>query len=288
LDTVRSKGEAQELEHELMNMGVEQKFSFDVQERVLKVASMAGYVKACLNILDSMLGLSTVKTSHGEDESVSIYIPSYMAYISVLNRLRKWNRVDLMRDLLEKLSNACRMKGQTLHVVALNTYLAALCDQTQITSQDRAFDENIDEAIALLEKNVAAERYCLPNPDVISFNTVLNAVAIRRNETLIERVMQIMQDQGIVPDIVTYNAMLKAAPTAELKISILDNILNAPELVPDRYTIELVMVPLVQKGRISTVMSMLQRLCSCDQPQYSLQNAFSTFLLALIKVGTIV
>jgi pentatricopeptide repeat domain (PPR motif) len=278
-------------------MGVEDKFSFAVQERVLKVASMAGFVQASLKMLDFMLGLSTPKTSQGEEGEnldVHVHIPSYMAYISVLNRLRKWNRVDLMRDLLEKLSNACRIKGQKLHIVALNTYLAALCDEHQITSskgRERralACDEFMDEAISLLEKGVATERYCLAHPDVMSFNTVLNAVAISRNETLMEHVMHLMQDQGIEPDTVTYNAMLKAAPTADAKISILDKILNAPELVPDRYTIEMVLVPLVQMGRIDTVMSMLQRLCSFDQPQYSLQNAFSTFLLALVKVGMVV
>eukprot|EP00557_Chaetoceros_sp_GSL56_P011126 CAMPEP_0176480672 /NCGR_PEP_ID=MMETSP0200_2-20121128/2401_1 /TAXON_ID=947934 /ORGANISM="Chaetoceros sp., Strain GSL56" /LENGTH=870 /DNA_ID=CAMNT_0017876805 /DNA_START=314 /DNA_END=2926 /DNA_ORIENTATION=- len=301
ISKVRSKEEAQILENELIHMRVEEKFSWDVQERVLKVASMAGFVKVSLQMLDSMLGVTTstkVSQTHTMDENVDVpvYIPSSMAYISVLNRLRKWNRVDLMRDILEKLSNACKRKEgqQMLHVVALNTYLAALCgDQSQsvIMNDEMKSYEFIQEAISLLETGVATERYSLSNPDVMSFNTVLNAVAIRRNETMMEHVMQLMQEQGVLPDVVTYNAMLKAAPTADAKILILDKILNSTDLdlVPDRYTIEMVLVPLVKQGRIATVMRMLQSFCSYDhqKSQYSLQNAFSTFLLALVKDGEI-
>lgn len=209
-----------------------------------------------------------------------------MAYTSVLNRLRKWKRIDAMRTILQKLSHACKIngKGQTLDIVALNTYLAAICDTMKSRNEGEKDVELMREAMDLLYPGVAMDKYSLPVPDVMSFNTVLNAAAEMKNETLVNEAIRLMKKQGLAADIVTYNAMLKAAPTAEFKVAVVDEILDKEGLVADRYTIEMALMPLTEEGRIADLLDLLHGFSSSDQPEHSVQNAFSTFLLALIKV----
>jgi pentatricopeptide repeat protein len=279
-----SKDEANAIEEELMLLSIQDKFSYSIQERVVKVTSMAGYVKLSLFLLDSMLGISS--NSISSTMSSKIYIPSYMAYTSVLNRLRKWKKIDTMRETLQKLSHACKItrKQEKLDIVALNTYLAAICDTMKMRNDGEKDVELMREAMDLLYPGVATEKYTLPDPDVMSFNTVLNAAAEMKNGTLVNEAIHLMKKQGIAPDIVTYNAMLKAAPTAGFKVSVVDEILETPDLVADRYTVEMAIMPLVEEGRIPDLLNLLHGFSSADQPEHAVQNAYSTFLLALIKV----
>eukprot|EP00979_Chaetoceros_neogracilis_P006141 scaffold1222_cov260-Chaetoceros_neogracile.AAC.41 len=244
---------------------------------------MAGYVKLSLFLLDSMLGISS--NSISSTMSSKIYIPSYMAYTSVLNRLRKWKKIDTMRETLQKLSHACKItrKQEKLDIVALNTYLAAICDTMKMRNDGEKDVELMREAMDLLYPGVATEKYTLPDPDVMSFNTVLNAAAEMKNGTLVNEAIHLMKKQGIAPDIVTYNAMLKAAPTAGFKVSVVDEILETPDLVADRYTVEMAIMPLVEEGRIPDLLNLLHGFSSADQPEHAVQNAYSTFLLALNK-----
>jgi len=276
-----SKIEANAIEEELMLLSIQDKFSYSIQERVVKVVSMAGYVKLSLHLLDSMLGISS--NSLSSTMSSQIYIPSYMAYTSVLNRLRKWKKIDTMRETLQKLSHACKIMNQNLDIVALNTYLAAICDTMKMRNEGEKDIELMREAMDLLYPGVAMDKYTLPDPDVVSFNTVLNAAAEMKNGTLVKEAIHLMKKQGIAPDIVTYNAMLKAAPNAESKVAVVDEILEAPDLVADRYTVEMALMPLVEEGRIPDLLNLLHGFSSTDQPEHAVQNAYSTFLLALVK-----
>jgi hypothetical protein len=214
----------------MMLLSIENKYSYAIQERLVKVVSMAGYVNLSLHLLDSMLGMTsdTDLSSMAMYTTSEIYIPSYMAYTSVLNRLRKWKKIDAMRLTLRKLSHACKIdgKGQTLDIVALNTYLAAICDSMKTRNEGEKDVELMREAMDLLYPGVAMDKYTLPKPDVMSFNTVLNAAAEMKNGTLVSEAILLMKKQGLAPDIVTYNALLKAAPTAEFKVAVVDEILK--------------------------------------------------------------
>ena len=271
----------------LLDLEIENKYSFAVQERVMKAASMSGYVKLALKILDSMVDMRNGQNMNDEETSNPIYIPSYMAYTSVFNRLRKWRKINTMRETLVKLSRASKLKGEILHLVVLNTYLAALCDCVKEHRRQHEDDYlvKIGEAVSLLHPNVAMERYNLPQPDVMSFNTVLNAAAEIQHETMINDIVALMKKQGVNPDIVTYNAMLKAAPTVAGKVEVFDEILQEPRLAADRFTVELALVPLAIDGRVSDLLNLIKKYCSSDTLNYGIPNAFSTFLLALVKVS---
>ena len=286
-----SKQAAVETEDILLALEIEKKYSYDVQERVMKAVAMSGYVKLALQILDSMLA---VDDSKGGGLS-SVYIPSYMAYTSVLNRLRKWKKVDAMREMLEKLSTCCKLKGEKLDLVALNTYLAALCDSVKVLSSSSSYsssfrheeDNHVEllvEAVELLRPGVAMERFSVRGPDAMSFNTVLNAAASVRNDTMIAEVVQMMKKQEIASDIVTHNAMLKAAPTSSDKVAVVDEILGTPGLALDKYTVELALLPLAEEGRIADLLVLLRGFSLSEETEFAIPNTYSAFLLSLVKV----
>ena len=268
-----SKQEANRIEEQLLDLNIASIYSHAIQERVMKAVSMAGYINLSLSLLESMLDTNQTK----------VYVPSYMAYTAVLNRLRKWKRIDTMRELMQKLSKACDVTKETLDIVALNTYISALCDVIPSSTSNHDY-ELVQEVMTLLKHESSS---AMPRPDVMTFNIALNLAANLGNETLVNDTIHLMKHQGILPDIVTYNAMLKAAPTSEFKAKVVDEILEKKELTPDRFTIELALIPLLDQGRIADLLQLLQTFRSSHEKEYVLQNAFSTYLLTLVKAGEV-
>ena len=263
----------------MLALEIEKKYSYAIQERVMKAVSMGGYVKLSLQIMNSM-----IIPAEGSNAAAP-YIPSTIAYTSVFNRLRKWKKIDTMRETLENLSRACQVKGEMLDVVVFNTYLAALCDTMKSKKVEDVRIELIDEALELLYHQSSRDKYNFPDPNVMSFNTVLNAAAAMKNQTMIEEIIDTMKERDIVPDIVTYNALLKEASTPSEKMDLIQEIRSFPGIAFDKYTVELTLLSFVAEGLISEMLDMLKEFCVLKEEEYILSNAFSTFLLTLVKVS---
>jgi hypothetical protein len=263
----------------MLALEIEKKYSYAIQERVMKAVSMGGYVKLSLQIMNSM-----IIPAEGSNIAAP-YIPSAIAYTSVFNRLRKWKKVDTMRETLENLSRACQVKGEILDVVVFNTYLAALCDTMKSKKVEDVRIELIDEALQLLDHQSTRDKYSFPDPNVMSFNTVLNAAAEIKNQTMIEDIIDTMKQRDIVPDIVTYNALLKEASTPSEKMDLINEIRSFPGIGFDKYTVELTLLSFVSEGLISEMLDMLKEFCVLKEEEYIISNAFSTFLLTLVKVS---
>jgi len=209
------------------------------------------------------------------------------------------------------ISNNSGGGGGSIDVVALNAYLGAISDvittkssSPSSSSSSSSFsvaskEKLLMDAFNLLQPNVARETYSIgSDPDTISFNTVLNAAISMpvKNSTLINDIIQMVKTtEGVVEDIYTYNLRLKACEngiwsTAD-KIAIVDEILSHPTIRPDKYTIELSLLPLAREGRIGDILELLRDFnYSCDStqvPPRSISNAYSTFLIALVKGGEI-
>jgi hypothetical protein len=263
----RSKQDALRTEEFLLSLDIEDNFSYNVQERILKAASMSGYMALSMNILNSML-----------DDKNGGYIPSYMAYTSVLKRLRKWKRLQQMREILEKMAHIAKAKGDAIHQVALNTYLACLCDCIKSRSSSR--DELLEEAFEILKPGVSYDRFAVSEVDTMSFNTVLDAAASVPNHLVLMQIIDMMKDHQIPMDIYSYNALLKSALSQEDKLQIFDEIKN-----PDKYTIELMLIPLLECGRAADTIRLMQDFNSMEMSEWERSNTYSTFLITLAKVS---
>jgi len=270
-----------------------EKFSFQIQERVMKAAAMTGLLNLSLNLLYSMIGDNRAEPG----TPPTTYIPSYMAYTAVLNTLRKMRKIDQMERTIEDLSSACRRASTDLHVVAFNTYLATLCDNAN-SSRNRVPENARDvlsKQLAMIQPGVAKEQFTVAGgPDTFSFNTVLNAAASIKDYAIMNEVKDLMESQGVVADIYTYNARLKALQATKIdetinnqRIIIIEEILASTSLRPDAYTIELALGALAREGRIGDILSLLNDFNPADKRDESVSNAYSTFLLSLVKDGEV-
>ena len=193
----RSKSEVTEAGDTIASLDMN-RFSYAVQERVMKGVAMAGLLQLSLQILDSMLlpssidGQSGTLLQEGCDPVSGLtqpYVPSAMSYITIFKCLRKRKRLEEMREIFHKLKVACKATSTKIDIVALNIYLAALCDVSNKRDKNRTNlarnkkgRKTLSEAIRLLGAGIAqAEFELVEAPGVYAFNTVLNAAASLRN-----------------------------------------------------------------------------------------------------------
>ncbi len=267
----------------IKNLNISLKYSFSIQERIMKVTAMAGLLQLSCTILDSMV----ISKNH---------IPSSIGYVAVLNGLRKVKQLDVLQKTMINLSKACsgcieeevvveEESNKFIETVALNTYLGALCDDT-------SNNDSLVEAMELLRPNIAKDRYSIRDgPDTCSYNTVLNAAisSYPKNSTMIMEVLELMKTNNVIEDIYTFNLRLKACGNNQMateeKIVIIDKILSHPFINPDRFTIEQILLPLARKGRVGDILDILKVFNLQEQSASSVSNAYSTFLIALVKVS---
>uniref|UniRef100_A0A7S2URA9 Pentacotripeptide-repeat region of PRORP domain-containing protein n=1 Tax=Attheya septentrionalis TaxID=420275 RepID=A0A7S2URA9_9STRA len=304
-------------------------YSLTVQERVMKATALAGLVHITMDIFQrSFIGRSA--------------LPSSMSYIALLQTLRRMRKVNEMRQVLVDLGNIFRQNHgkQTndddennhrgVHTTALNIYLAALCDASiyrsnmggksrergSVTNALSNNDSNSDinetekcqyfrEALDLLQPNAAHETFAIESePDLRSYNTVLNAAATAGRMDMVNNVLALLYDRDEYGkgDIYTYNARLKAtvSTTAYMAdtdvdptLAVYDELffqnekLSLDSILPDKYTINLVLVPLIQAKRLEETLRLLGDLVNeyGDIAETELSNAFAAFLTTLVKAN---
>lgn len=271
-------------------------FSYSIQERVMKATAMAGLTDISLQILNGMIDTiidGKEREKAAETFSSSIQVPtnqtvhtlSPIAYTAVLSSLRQQEHMDEFHDTMRKLGAFFKKTGEQMDVVALNIYLASLCHYGVKLGDSKM----IDNAIQLLHPNVAKERFSSMDPETYSFNTVLNVLASMKNSTLLDEVVGLMERQQVHADIYTYNARLKAfsksydEASISARLSILKDLMHDPNVIPDQYSIEMVLVPLARSFEYSTILELLKNWDPQDKTRSTVSNAYSTFLLALVK-----
>lgn len=195
----RSKAEVNQAGDSIASLDMN-RFSYAVQERVMKGVAMAGLVHLSIQLLDSMLltrngQSSTAALQKGYDPVPGLtepYVPSSMSYVAIFKCLRKRKRLEEMRETLQKLKLASKATSTKIDTIAFNIYLAALCDvstkgdkhQTNL-ARNRKGRPALSEAIRLLGEGVAeAEFELIEAPGIYAFNTVLHAAASLRNITM--------------------------------------------------------------------------------------------------------
>lgn len=253
-----------------------------IQERICKATALVGLLPLSLAVMDIMLQAD--------------HLPSHVSYMALCNSLKRAGRVQQLETLLRKLAKVAQARNGSLFVVALNVYLAALCESTSNNNyySSKTTTTSIDSALQWLQPQRAKEVFAV-QPDLQSFNTVMFAAAKAGNRTLVlelwDRLLQFSSSSSISdnpaattflePDIRTYNARLRVSDSQE-RLQIYDEIENDPHVSPDRYTIDMLLVPLIRADRISDVHRLLTMLIS-KQSQDVVKDAFAAFLVTLVQ-----
>jgi len=227
--------------------------SVDIKERLVKVLSIAGLLDTAQQLMEDLLQQQ--------------HLPSSIAYVAYLQGLRQGGRIQRMESTLDQLRDVATAKQEQISVLALNTYLAALLDD----QGDRL--ENVKSILSSCQSrwNIAL--------DATSFATVMNL----SSRPLVDQLWQELVRLGIEPTLYCYHARLKVATTNEEALAILNEIISVFQ--PDRYTIDLVILPLARTGKTQDLATMLETFTDQKQDDEMLSSAFAAFLTTLCRAG---
>jgi pentatricopeptide repeat protein len=251
-----------------------------IQERVAKATAMTGLLHIALNLTDNML-----------KENI---LPSEVAQDAVSSGLRQTGRVHRLERFLLEVGRVAILHKQHVSQSSFNLYLAALCDAaTDKDPESRRAPQNavvlMDRACQWLSpKSSSYQTQALLGlmPDAVSYATVLHAAATLDNHTLSRHVWTYAQQCGVSPNINAYNARLAAVPNDTQALQLYETILQDRRVRLDRYTIDLVLLPLVRAGRIGDVESLLDRFVS-NNSEHVVSQGFSAFLSTIIRGGDV-
>lgn len=229
-------------------------------ERLTKAAALTGLHRLTLRLLEHLL-------DHDR-------IPDAMVQDAVFRSLRKAGRLEPAKGIMERLT--------PVSLSAFNIYLAFLADivtekdtTPKRTHQSRA--EILAEAAAWLSR---------PNmkTDAISYATVLQAAATVGNTTMVDQLWKEMKDAGLRPNTVAYNARLRASRNSRAVYTVWEEMSKDKDIQPDRYTIDLLLLPLLRANRRKELKSLLRKFVA-SHSEKTAADAFGAFLLTLSRAG---
>ncbi len=277
LEEARTQRRVQEVGLRLENMAIHEEESVFCQERVIKATAICGLLSISLTIFYSLL-----KKGH---------VPCDIAYTALCKALRQARRVTALEAVLTSLGKATKAP---LSPIALNTYLATLCDS--VTKQDAISRRNLkiddigqlEKARALLKPGKAYKMFRI-KPDESSYATVLHAAASVGNRAMVNEVWTDMKHEGIEPNRYAYNALMKAicneGPDFDAEaINLLEHMTRNPFSQPDRFTIDLILLPMARSEGADRICALLMEFAHKQRSQPKvLDQAFSSFLNTLVK-----
>jgi len=250
----------------------------EVQERVIKAAAMTGLLSLALNLMDSLLSANS--------------LPSDITQDALCSNLRRAGKLSSLEDILLRMGRLALEHSSTISVASFNIYLAALCDivtEKDVTPKrdNTSRADLLRRAADWLQSNRATAELGV-TPDSVSFATVLHAAAAVGNRTMTDMLWEELRSRNIQPSIVAYNARLRIANrrgSADKKVlSVWDEIVGDPKIKPDRYTIDLVVLPLIRAGRVGDVEDLLDRFVTSNSEKV-VSNGFAAFLLTIVRGG---
>ena len=281
LEDARTQKRVMEVGLRLENMAIHETESVFCQERVVKATAICGLLSISMGLFYSLLD--------------SGHIPSDIAYTALCKSLRQARRVAQLEAVLTSLGAASKAP---ICPVAFNSYLATLCDT--VTKQDVVNRCNLKiEDIGQLEKARSllkvekAYKLFRVKPDESSYATVLHAAASVGNRAMVNELWTDMKLEGISPNTYAYNALMKSicnegADFDAEAIKLLGHMTQHPFLQPDRFTIDLVLLPIVRTEGTDRICALLKDFAHRQRSQPRLlDQAFSSFLNTLVKADEV-
>ncbi|GAX16808.1 hypothetical protein FisN_5Hh180 [Fistulifera solaris] len=229
-------------------------------------------------------------------------LPSVKAQDALSTALRRAGKLELFKEcmtrsgsIVTKKDSASSCGQKSVSLTSFNMFLACLCEEKTPRwhrKKDTAgrVEVQLNEAFSWLANDFARTRLGVI-PDAVSYSTVMHAAA-SINKTIADAAWTLMLNQNIQPDIFAYNARLSAilsAPKSQQSdqdaLFLWDNRISIQSTaLPDQYTLDLILPPLLRAGRIGEVEDLLDRFVS-QNSESIVSNAFAAFLVSLIQEG---
>jgi len=172
------------------------------------------------------------------------------------------------------------------------------------------------KALNLLKHDNAKTKFSLAqDPDLLSYNTILTAAAkcSKNNNAkkfirpVTEACLRWMNERGITGDVFTYNARIQVASASSTTeaydsvqghlskaekeaIKLIDELISDPTLQPDRYTINLALIPFLHAQRRDEIWHLLEKFYHSNMSSNNVKiitSGFEAFLNTLVKHGEV-
>ncbi|KAI5055837.1 hypothetical protein GOP47_0029358 [Adiantum capillus-veneris] len=190
------------------------------------------------------------------EPSVGNCVQVYNAMMGVYARQGDCDKVQILLNLMKE-------RGCCLDLITYNTVINARCKAGLMPGM----------AMQLLE-DMKRDRLI---PDVITYNTLISACASRNDHVEAELVFEVMQSSKCEPDLWTYNALISLyGRTLGKEGKAIDyfNILQRQGLVPDAVTFNAVLYAFAKTGRVNDFDEVRRQMrdvgCSADEVTYNI------------------
>ena len=314
----RTQAQVTEAGRMIESANVIQTQSIAIQERVVKATAMTGLLHIAVRVIEHMVHNEQYLPSPICQDAISNGLRR-AGRIQQLNQLllqlgsiaRPQNRSISLIAFNSYLAALCDIVTGKDDAVQQQRYPA---DKTSLAGYDVA---DLDYKLMALDR----AWFCLSDldrtkqtmaivPDSVSYATVMQAAASIGNQTIVDAVWEKIRSGNVHPNIVAYNARLRSTTVMNNIGSTIGNalsksgtrlgrqkkrdqeILNVwdkeissnPYVISDKYTIDLLLLPLIRAGRVGDVESLLDNFIKRNS-ESSVSNAFTAFLLTLVAGG---
>ena len=209
-------------------------------------------------------------------------------------------------------NNRTTNTNSVVSTTAFNTFLAALCEPPpnhhQLAQQHHHHSKKkmammmmmmippkrLEQAIDWLLIRAPQDLHMAP--DDVAYATLLQAASNLQNRTLSDKVWNAMNSTTAPKNIVAYNARLKLLLSSSSSSSSSSDepilyfwdtvLLKDSNIQPDRYTIDLMILPLVRAGRIGQIEDLLDDFFANHSEQV-IADAMAAFLITLTRGGEV-
>lgn len=294
-----------------------------VQERIIQTVALIGLDQLALNWTLSLFLDCGKIPSHFVQNSIFSALRKARRYDDLFLLLQKLGTITKKQMSTEPnqqpTKNSIRYyddddmyyptMAENPHVVSLsafNTFLASLSDRACSKVEKSSTDYYLCELLDWITTDRAKNEIGI-DPDIVSYTIVLQAAAKTGNRTLSDLVWNglIPADQQQQKSLHAYNARLKILVLPNnnnggstdrgrddaLALQLWDEMISNPNLAPDRYTIDLMLLPwerLPQEQNSSTniIETVLNNFCETEHPKI-VSQAFGSFLVRLCRQGSL-
>ena len=252
----------------------------EVLERVIKATAMTGLNTLAWNYV--VAGF----LDRGQ-------VPSIQVQDALCSSLRRSGKLERLEEFLLRLGKIAtsfeenklpdESSSSKVSTAAFNIYLAALLSLSARFSGRKMTDrmvssDRLDKAWQWISRAPTELKVV---PDAVSYATVLQGA--HRNQSLVSTVWDHMMKQGIPRNIVAYNARLRVLSPDDA-LGLWERILQDKSVSPDRYTIDLMLLPLIRSGRTGEVEALLDDFITSNSDNV-VADAVAAFLVTLVRGG---